>query len=180
MKLISDEYTKQLIELHSISKSFGSKANEKEYIIGLINNYDIKSYLDYGCGKGAMVNEITNAFPNIDVVGYDPGIIKFNSIPKQAEFVSAIDVLEHIEPEYIDNILSHIYSLFTKICYLEISCAPAGRKLPDGRNAHLIQEDSIWWKNKLLKYCNDDNIIDYVVNVDINNKDYRVNVLLKK
>ena len=34
--------------------------------------------------------------------------------------------------------------------YHLISCAPAKLILPDGRNAHLIQQEPDWWKQKHL------------------------------
>jgi hypothetical protein len=61
----------------------------------------------------------------------------------------ALDVLEHIEPEMLDETLKTISNLFTKSCYLIVAAYPAKKYLPDGRNAHLIIESFDWWKEKL-------------------------------
>jgi hypothetical protein len=64
--------------------------------------------------------------------------------------VACIDVLEHIEPECLDNVLDHIASLTEAVAFLSIHTGPALKKLPDGRNAHLIQEPAEWWLPKLM------------------------------
>ena len=71
-----------------------------------------------------------------------------------AELVICTDVLEHIEPELIDNVLKHIESLTLKTAYLIIDTLPAQKNLPDGRNAHLIIENQDWWTNKIQTVTN--------------------------
>ena len=61
------------------------------------------------------------------------------------------DVLEHIEPVFLDNVLKDIHETFSKIAFLIIATSPAKKFLPDGRNAHLIVETPGWWKDKLEK-----------------------------
>jgi hypothetical protein len=63
--------------------------------------------------------------------------------------VACIDVLEHIEPELLDNVLDHLQSLTELVVMLTIDSGPAGKTLADGRNAHLIQEPMSWWLPKL-------------------------------
>jgi hypothetical protein len=63
--------------------------------------------------------------------------------------VACIDVLEHIEPELLDNVLDHLQSLTELVVMLTIDSGPAGKVLSDGRNAHLIQEPMAWWLPKL-------------------------------
>ena len=66
--------------------------------------------------------------------------------------VVCTDVLEHIEPELLDNVLSHMSKCMLKCGYLVISNVEALTILDDGRNAHLIIEDKEWWKTKLSEY----------------------------
>ena len=49
---------------------------------------------------------------------------------------------------------------------------PAQRKLKDGRNAHLIIEDTSWWMRKLCTYFN-------IVHFEENNKQLDVQVSSK-
>jgi hypothetical protein len=63
-----------------------------------------------------------------------------------------IDVLEHIEPEYLDGVLTDLKRVTKKVGFFTIATREANKKLEDGRNTHLIVENKDWWKEKLLKY----------------------------
>ncbi len=86
-----------------------------------------------------------------DVREYDPGIIGKDALPKPADLVIATDVLEHIEPELLGNVLEHIRSLARLGVFLNIATSPAREILPDGRNAHLIIRPPAWWREELAK-----------------------------
>ena len=62
----------------------------------------------------------------------------------------SVDVLEHIEPEYLESVLDHLEELTERMIFISINTGPAGKFLDDGRNAHLIQEPVSWWMPKLL------------------------------
>ena len=55
------------------------------------------------------------------------------------------DVLEHIEPNYLKEVLQDIDNYATKYVWLRIDTQPARKELSDGRNAHLIIKDKDWW-----------------------------------
>ena len=153
-KLVSDQYTKQLTRLHQIRESFGDSGSYKHIDEWLANN-KCHSLLDYGCGKGNVFKNIQKKFPLIDCRGYDPGVPEYAVMPEiPAELVICTDVLEHIEPELIANVLKHIESLTLKTAYLIIDTLPAQKNLPDGRNAHLIIENQDWWTNKIQTVTN--------------------------
>ncbi len=59
--------------------------------------------------------------------------------------MTCIDVLEHIEPQSLDAVLSEISSISEKLAFLTVHTGPAKKVLTDGRNAHLIQESTSWW-----------------------------------
>ena len=63
--------------------------------------------------------------------------------------VVCIDVLEHIEPECLDDVLDDLQRLVIKYGFFTIHTGPAQKVLPDGRNAHLTQEPLSWWNEKL-------------------------------
>jgi hypothetical protein len=69
--------------------------------------------------------------------------------PIPAQMVCCIDVLEHIEPEYLDNVLDHLATLTEAVALLSIHTGPAVKTLTDGRNAHLTQQPMDWWLPKL-------------------------------
>lgn len=152
MKLISSYYINQLNQLHDNRKSFGTFGGRTTLkdIQPWIDKYQPRTFLDYGCGKGVLVKLLQEEYGHC--IGYDPGYSEFRKSPSEpAEMLICTDVLEHIEPEYIDNVLKHINTLFTKVAYLYIATSAAAKLLPDGRNAHLIVEEDTWWRPKLLQ-----------------------------
>jgi hypothetical protein len=129
--------------MHAKNKAFGSGSRKKKDRIVSLGYTDI---LDYGCGKGTL---------RIDgIKQYDPGLPKFDIPPLSADLVVCTDVLEHIEPEFLDNVLAHIESLMLKAGYFTIGILKARKNLPDGRNAHLIIEPAEWWIDKIVGYFN--------------------------
>jgi len=151
--LYSNKYVKQLNELHQKKMTFGDRTGLGD-IQQWIDKYKPKTFLDYGCGKGGLVNTLNDITPN-SCVGYDPGYPEYANEPSApAEMLISTDVLEHIEPEYIENVLQHIDSLFTRVAYLLIATCPAKKRLPDGRNAHLIQQEPDWWRPRLAANIN--------------------------
>jgi predicted TPR repeat methyltransferase len=109
--------------------------------------------LDYGCGTGGLVRHLNNMmWPHrFKAYGYDPGVPEFEALPEPAEIVVSTDVLEHIEPECLEDVLKHIGELTIKGAYLNIHTGQAKAVLPDGRNAHLIQQPWDWWQTQLKK-----------------------------
>lgn len=159
MKLASKEYISQLKELHEEKKSFGNKFTEIKQIRKIISKYPVESILDYGCGKGALIEQLKKEYPDLKISGYDPGNALYADLPEKHHLVSSTDVMEHIEPDLLDNVLNHIKSVSEKLIYLEISCFPAKKHLPDGRNAHLIIEEPQWWQQKLYQFFDKESFI---------------------
>lgn len=150
MELISDIYRDQQAELHQTRSDYGSASGHLAPTVSeLINNNGFTQILDYGAGKGRLVNALqVNHQANIRC--YDPAVPQFARPPEPAEFVVCLDVLEHIEPEYIDAVLDHLKALMLKLGFFTIHSGPAGKNLPDGRNAHLIQKPTEWWLPKIV------------------------------
>ena len=150
MTLINDDYKRQLQEMHDNNKKFNrSGAKKLNLIQEFIEKYTPTSVIDFGCSDGELLPLLVERY-NINAVGYDPGVVEFENIPTTAvDCLTSTDVLEHVEPEMIDDTLKIINTLFTKSAFLLIASYPAKKSLPDGRNAHLIIEGVDWWKAKL-------------------------------
>lgn len=106
-----------------------------------------KDILDYGCGKRTLEKQL--GFP---IQNYDPGIPECDVTPVPADIVVCGDVLEHIEPDCLDDVLDDIARLTKKVSILIIATFPARKHFPDGRNLHLIVESPEWWKGKLKEH----------------------------
>ena len=82
---------------------------------------------------------------------YDPAFPGYGAA-KPADLVCCIDVLEHIEPKLLDNVLKELARITKGLGFFTIHMGPAGKVLSDGRNAHLIQKPTSWWLPKLCNY----------------------------
>ena len=148
--IIDPDYQAQLAEMHSQgrfvrgSKTFGS-------IQPFLEQYQPTSVLDFGCGHGALMASIQQAYPDMRVEGYDPGNADHSRIPKRSfDAVVSADVFEHIEPNHLAETLRMISDKIIVAGWFRIACYPAKKQLPDGRNAHLIVDSPDWWREQLL------------------------------
>ena len=150
MTLITQEYKKQNEELHQVRKSYGANGHQnKSLVTRLVREYDCKDILDYGCGKADLDRSLNKWFKFYKVTNYDPAIPEYADLPPLSDLVVCTDVLEHIEPECLHDVLDHLKEVAKKIILISIATHPAKKNLPDGRNAHLIQEKIEWWMPKL-------------------------------
>jgi len=112
----------------------------------------IKTIVDYGSGKGKLKRALDELKLGLEIQNYDPCVPGDDTLPSQADLVVCFDVLEHVEPDLLENVLAHIRDLARKCVMLSISNIPSSRTLGDGRNAHLIIEDDPWWQARLARF----------------------------
>jgi len=148
--IIDPEYQAQLAQMHSQGQ-FVRDSKLLKAMRPFIDHYRPNSILDFGCGHGALMASIRQAYPGMAVDGYDPGNAAHNRVPDGSfDAVVSADVFEHIEPEHLAATLQLISSKITVAGWFRIACYPAKKHLPDGRNAHLIVESPAWWREQLL------------------------------
>jgi len=148
--LISDNYRTLNAELHRSSERFGARGHKwAERVLARARAIGAGDLLDYGCGKGTMVAALA---PQIPARGYDPAVAAFSAEPASADFVTCNDVLEHIEPELLDNVLADLHRLMRKGGLFVISTIRSDKALADGRNAHLIVRPARWWLERLFPW----------------------------
>lgn len=148
MQLITNEYRKLNENLHNKNLTYGTCGFQySDAILQLSKKLNTEDILDYGCGKCTLANSLP-----FQIHKYDPAIRAFSEDPDPADIVVCTDVMEHIEPELLDNVLAHLKSKTKKIIYLVISTREAQKKLEDGRNAHLIVKDAVYWFAKISEY----------------------------
>lgn len=149
--LISRDYLESQVQMHAHPRGYGQRGDHwAPTVIALAKKYDVGSILDYGCGAGSLGRALreTGLF---SVREYDPAIPGKDSPPFFADMVVCTDVVEHVEPEKLDNVLTHLRALARKVVFLVAACRPANKLLPNGQNAHLIIEDGHWWRERILK-----------------------------
>lgn len=154
LKTYSMEYARLNRELHQQPRGFGGGGHKhKEQVIELARLFDCKTLLDYGAGQRTLSQVILKKFPDVfdSIQDYDPGVPAIAKPPKPADLVVCTDVLEHIEPEFLDNVLSDLFQLTRKAIFLYIATIPTDKILKDGRSAHLIVEPPYYWVDKLRK-----------------------------
>lgn len=108
------------------------------------------SMLNYGCGKRTL-EMFLPPIRGLECLAYDPCIEGLDIPPDPADLVVCTDVLEHVEPECLENVLDDLMRVTKKIAYVAVSTRPAQKSYSDGQNCHLIVEDHDWWRPKLKK-----------------------------
>jgi len=137
-----------LREAHAKEPKWGTSARKhKANVERLIEAIGARTLIDYGCGKGELFKTIR---PNtsIQVIEYDPGIEGKDTRPAGSyDLLVCLDVMEHIEPDHLNEVMEHFKDLIGKFGFFVISNRYAKAVLPDGRNAHLIVENPVWWES---------------------------------
>ena len=147
--MISAEYKAMQEELHDRGDYGTASIQYAPLVTKLINDLGVTHLLDYGCSRLLNLYKHIKPKHKITYQAYDPAVEEYADRPVPAQMVACIDVLEHIEPEYLDSVLDDLVSLTEMILFCTIHTGPAQKVLSDGRNAHLIQQPMSWWLPKL-------------------------------
>lgn len=149
-ELISEDYRRLNEKLHETRKYGRWGYRQATPVSSLYVRYSCSDALDYGAGQGSLSKSVPFPMKN-----YDPAIAEISGAPSPADLVVCSDVLEHIEPELLDNVLQDIQRVTKIVAYLVIATTLDGTKtLPDGRDPHLIVKPSEWWLEKVGDYFN--------------------------
>lgn len=139
--------------MHLQQRGYGASSERQcGYIqVALDSLGPIGSILDYGCGRSRLVDwlaRLNGATP----YRYDPAIAEHSTLPTGPfDLVVNTDVLEHIDEQDLDDVLSEISSL-SKNVYFNIATARAAAVLPSGENAHCTVRPDAWWHEKLVAH----------------------------
>ena len=149
-RLISDDYRKQQQELHKNPDYGVASIHFAPIVSKVINQYGVETLLDYGCGKSNLAKnlEVDHA---LSIQLYDPAIPDWADAPEPCEMVACIDVLEHIEPALLENVLDDLKRCTQRIGVFTVSTVFAEKTLDDGRNSHLIVRPMEWWLPTIME-----------------------------
>ena len=152
----TNEYAQLQKQLHARGDYGISGAKHADKIIELAQRMGTRDVLDYGCGKGTLAKSLP-----FYIQQYDPFIEEHANEPGPADLVVCSDVLEHIEPAALTEVLEHIYTKTMKALFVDVATRPAQKVLADGRNAHLIQEKALWWLNAMAPWFECQSMLTY-------------------
>lgn len=147
---LSDSYRELNAELHRRNPNYGTTGRRYvETVRTLARQYDVRHILDYGCGKRDLWAAM---HADLDVRNFDPAIPGCDALPEPADLVACIDVLEHVEPEYLNDVLHELSRLMIKVGFLTIATGPSLKTLADGTNCHRLIENPSWWLDQVKKH----------------------------
>ncbi len=142
------EYAAIQTQFHKDRADYGvSGLRYADHVLSIAQKMNTRDILDFGCGKATLQKSLP--FP---IQNYDPFVEEYSKQPSPADLVVCTDVMEHIEPPYLRLVLEEIHSLSKQAVFFQIATGPAKKILPDGRNAHLIQENGNWWIARLIEH----------------------------
>lgn len=146
MSLITPAYQSLQSEFHNLRPDYGmSGSKHVDPVLSLAKSMNTRDILDYGCGKATLQKGIP--FP---IQNYDPCMSEYNRRPKPARLVVCTDVMEHIEPECLKEVMDDLQSLTLGLLYVNVACREAKKILQDGRNAHILIQNPNWWLSWFL------------------------------
>jgi hypothetical protein len=144
--VISDDYRRLQQELHRNPDYGAASVLFAPLVADVIKAKGFTELLDYGAGKGRLADALRQhvATP-LTIYHYDPAIPEWSRRPEPCSLVACIDVLEHIEADYLLNVLDDLKRVVASYGVFTVATGPARKFLSDGRNAHLIQKPASWW-----------------------------------
>lgn len=150
--LITEDYRRMQQELHR-NPDYGVASVEYAPLVAkVMEATGSTEILDYGAGKGRLGQTLEDMYENpLTIHHYDPAIPEWSAPPVPCRFVACIDVLEHIEPHLLDNVLDDLKRVTAGVGVFTVHTRPAVKTLADGRNAHLIQQPPAWWLPKFME-----------------------------
>src|ERR1700676_2206422 len=112
-------YKEQQKLLHSVGDYGVSGFKHCERVLDLAKQLQTRDILDYGCGRQTLQKGIP--FP---ITNYDPFFPGCDEEPAVHDLVVCGDVLEHIEPECLPDVLAHLHSKIGKLLFVDVACRP--------------------------------------------------------
>ena len=158
--MISKErLTEEYVWVHENTTTMSGRTTikNKDKIKTVIDKINPVTVLDFGCGKGwQYTRQNVHEYWGIDKPYlYDPYVTKYNKLPgysnKYFDLVLCVDVMEHVLPDEVDEVLHSIFFLGNFV-YFHIDTKPAIKKFSCGTNFHVSLHESNWWINKLNEY----------------------------
>ncbi len=154
--MFSKEYNQVLsksIEFHNKSVNWdgGGSYQYINQLQELVKNYNCKTMLDYGCGKGTQYSGDELDFAKLIGIEsydlYDPAYEKYKDLPAgHWDLTVCLDVLPFIPEEDIDTVKNLMLSISDKLCVVGLHSDLEVRK---SKKPFVCVKDKGWWEEKL-------------------------------
>jgi len=152
MITISKQYADENAYQHNLRNGYGERGYKHlDDVLHVLRREGCESVLDYGCGQGTLA-KYAKRVCEVPFASYDPAVAEFAADPAPADLVVCTDVLEHVEPLHLNDVVKHLQALANKAIYLQIATRPAKRILSDGRNAHILIRSPYFWFDTFREY----------------------------
>jgi len=121
---------------------------------------DSGTFRDYGAGEGKALDWF--AEKGLDVDGVD--LVKLHPKVREAslwemgddiaptDYAYSADVMEHIPPERVDEVLAAIRARTLVSAAFQIATVPCSQGRKHGLNLHLTVHPRAWWQSKLADH----------------------------
>ena len=150
--LISEEYRQMQQKLHERPDYGIASIGYAPLVAEVLQQVGATELLDYGAGKGRLGLTLRQHLQKpLTIHHYDPAVPEWSAPPAPCRFVACIDVLEHIEPHLLENVLDDLKRVTAAVGVFTVDTGAALKVLPDGRNAHLIQQPPEWWLPRIMQ-----------------------------
>lgn len=138
-------------QLHLSQPNYGAGLRHYKYIKLIIQSYNYKTALDYGCGKGRMADSL-NAEGLVTCSKFDPAIESVSRKPEgRFDLVINTDVLEHIPKEFLNAVISD-FKIYSNKAVVIPHLGKATAVLPNGENAHCTILSPGEWSDILRRH----------------------------
>lgn len=149
--------------------SYSDWAPGMDHVEGAVAKLGVKigdKLIDFGCGTGRAAKALVDK--GVDVVGID---IADNAPDEEIVFVHGclwdipplrqlagarwglcVDVMEHIPPEKVEDVLAGIARNVTRGAYFCIDSVPDRQGIIIGQPLHMTVRVPAWWAEQLLKH----------------------------
>src|SRR5262245_8603332 len=129
--LISEGYRAMQQKLHENPAYGMASVYFAPIVANVVKAVRATELLDYGAGKGRLGEELRTKFGlQLDIHHYDPAIPAWSAPPPPRRLVACLDVLEHIEPDLLDNVLDDLKRVVLGVGVFTVHTGAALKVLP--------------------------------------------------
>lgn len=159
IRTYSESWLQRHRDTHSRHGEFGTHRHPylhelMKEIAGELTAGERPTLLDYGCGKGAFLREMTQSGLFRFARGFDPAVAAFKPRPSQVyDLVVCLDVLDQAEDEFVEPILEDVAQFVGRFAVVDVITVQTPRL------SHLNPRPAAVWKEIIGRHLSIDRMI---------------------